>query len=288
MNRATFVGALAAALVTPRAGSYPSSETLSAQLNHIATRTSGRVAVFLQRISDRSPLVLMRADEIFPSASIIKLFIMLAVYQAVESGSLSLDARITIHAKDIVPASESFGSVHPGTSAPVFALLKAMIQQSDNTAGNALISYLGFADINAVIARHGFTDTRLQRYFMYFSKKHDNLTTAREVGDLLLLIARAARTAGAKHHRDFGSMIDVMLGQEDRETIAAGLPPGTPLANKTGELPDVRHDAAIVEPYGRNPYVLVVLTDRLASQSDGVAGIRAISKTVWESLRGGT
>jgi beta-lactamase class A len=276
-----------AVLAAPRAGPQPQSCALSAKLNDIAARTSGRVAIFLQAVYDESPRVLMRADAIFPSASIIKLYIMLAVYRAAQSGALTLDTRITISAKDIVPASETFGSVRPGTSAPVFALLKAMIQQSDNTAGNALISYLGFADVNAVIHRYGFTKTRLQRYFMYFSKVHDNLTTAREVGDLLLLMARAARTPGAKQQSDFRSMIDVMLGQEDRDTIAAGLPLGTALANKTGELPDVRHDAGIVEPYGRNPYVLVVLTDHLASQSAGVTAIRSISKAVWKALRSG-
>jgi beta-lactamase class A len=53
-------------------------------------------------------------------------------------------------------------------------------------------------------------------------------------------------------------MIDIMLKQTDRDKIPQGLPPGIPVANKTGELDGTRNDIAIVEPYGDSPYILTV------------------------------
>ena len=51
-----------------------------------------------------------------------------------------------------------------------------------------------------------------------------------------------------------------MLGQQYRDMIPAGIQRKVPIANKTGELDFVRNDAAIVDPFGDAPYVLVVLT----------------------------
>jgi beta-lactamase class A len=54
-----------------------------------------------------------------------------------------------------------------------------------------------------------------------------------------------------------------MLGQKYREMIPAGIKRHVPIANKTGELDNVRSDAAIVDPRGEAPYILVILTRHL-------------------------
>ena len=55
-------------------------------------------------------------------------------------------------------------------------------------------------------------------------------------------------------------MIEILKAQEFNEKIPAGLPEGTPVAHKTGDITGIHHDAAIVYPPGEAPYVLVVLT----------------------------
>ena len=55
-------------------------------------------------------------------------------------------------------------------------------------------------------------------------------------------------------------MIEILKAQEFNEKIPAGLPEGTPIAHKTGDITGIHHDAAIVYPPGEPPYVLVVLT----------------------------
>ncbi|HEY9227069.1 MAG TPA: serine hydrolase, partial [Gemmatimonadaceae bacterium] len=64
---------------------------------------------------------------------------------------------------------------------------------------------------------------------------------------------------------------DILLRQEFNSEIPAGLPAGTKVAHKTGWITGVLHDAAIVYPAKRRPYVLVVLTrgipnDKVARQ----------------------
>ena len=80
-------------------------------------------------------------------------------------------------------------------------------------------------------------------------------------------------------------MIEVLFGNDDGTKIVRGLPPGTPCAHKTGEIDGVRNDAAIVDPFGDTPYVLVVLTKELRNQAAGNAGIAAIAHRVDAALR---
>jgi beta-lactamase class A len=160
-----------------------------------------------------------------------------------------------------------------------------MMQRSDNSAANVLVARFGFARLNDVWRRLDLTHTHLRRYFWHFSRVHENLTSAQDMGELLLSISRCANGIANKFASQAScrAMIDTLLGQEDRKKIAAGLPRGIPLANKTGELPGVRHDAGIIDPYGPRPYVLVVLERDLADQSAGVAGIRRISRIVYDA-----
>jgi beta-lactamase class A len=91
----------------------------------------------------------------------------------------------------------------------------------------------------------------------------NNTTTARALMRFLSLLGdRAVVSAGSSD-----AMLAILLGQTFKEGIPAGLPPGTPVAHKTGSFRGVYHDAAIVIPEGRRPYVLVVLTRGLLDEA---------------------
>ena len=89
-----------------------------------------------------------------------------------------------------------------------------------------------------------------------FDKGLNNTTTARD----LAIILRAIEEGRAAAPSATREMLRILMAQEFNEKIPAGLPPGTRVAHKTGEITAVSHDAAIVYPPGRKPYVLVVLT----------------------------
>jgi beta-lactamase class A len=105
-----------------------------------------------------------------------------------------------------------------------------------------------------------------------------NTTTARDLAVLMEAIEtdRAASTSSCRLMRD------ILLRQELNDEIPAGLPPGTPVAHKTGSITGVLHDAAIVYPRGREPYVLVVLTRGISDERIARSLIADISRLAYE------
>lgn len=281
MKRIGFLGG-AAALAVPR---IAVAASLEAQVRHAAARSTGMVGVFARTMAPGPPRIAYNADVVFPSASTIKLLILVTLYAAADGDPSILTRRIAPRGSDYVGGSALFDPAPRGARYGVATIARAMIVQSDNTAANALISFLGFDAVNATARRAGLEHTQLRRHFLDYAailRHSNNLTTARDMGMLLYSIERGWREAlqtvaspvACRH------MIDILLRQEDREKIAAGLPRGIPLANKTGEITGVRNDVGIIDPYGDSPYVLAVLTKELADYSLGVRAIRRIARAV--------
>ena len=245
----------------------------------------GYVGAYARTMANEPPVVAYRDGDPFPAASTIKVLIMATAFRALDAGEISRGTLVPINASDLVGGSERFGSAPPGSKYRLMALMEAMIELSDNTAANALISHFGFAAINATCAPAGMTATHLRRHLLDWEaivKHNENVSTPRDMGTLLYEIERGAREgldtiAKATSCRE---MIRFMLKDQDRDKIPAGLPPGTKVANKDGEITGVRNDVAIVEPFGDTPYVLVVMTKELRDYAAGIAAIRRVAHDV--------
>src|SRR5205085_1013350 len=85
-----------------------------------------------------------------------------------------------------------------------------------------------------------------------FEKGLNNSATARA----LMIVMRSIAEGKAVSKADSAEMERILEGQEFNEGIPAGLPAGTRVAHKTGWITGIYHDAAIVYPPGRKPYVL--------------------------------
>ena len=262
----------------------PLSAQPSLSLGYLAD-VPGEIAVYARTMGDEPPLVAYHAGEPFPTASTIKVLIMATAFREIDAGMVTKETPVRIHASDMVGGSDIYGYALAGSSFPLIELVNAMIRQSDNTASNALISYLGFDAINRTARRAGMLQTHLKRHFLDWTaivKHNENVSTARDMASLLFKIERGSREglttiASAPSCR---AMIEIMLGQEDRDKIPRGLPKGTKIANKTGEITGVRSDVAIVEPFGEVPYVLVVLTKELRDYSAGIEAIARVAHDV--------
>lgn len=267
-----------------------SAPGLAAHVRAAVQHVDGMVAVYARAMDGSPPLVSFRASERFPAASVIKMLIMVTAFDVAESQPEVMQAPATVHAADMVGGSEFLARVKPGQRFAVKTLVEHMIAQSDNTASNALISYFGFARINAEAEKIGMTHTVLKRHFLDYAaivKHNENLTSAEDMGLLLYAIERGARESltTVASPSACRRMIAIMLGQEDRDKIPAGLPRGVRVANKTGEITGVRNDVAIVEPYGDSPYVIAILTKNLENYASGMTAIRRISGDVYRATR---
>lgn len=287
-TRSAFIAAAASFAALPNAAFASSfAERLRAAIGRIP----GSASVCARTMAPGPPLFEYRAAESFPSASTIKLTILLTAFLAAERAPQVMNERVTFRSADLVGGSDFMDKADDGQRFTIRELLLPMIQLSDNTASNLLISHFGFARINAVIRAAGMHRTVLERHFMDFAaigRHMDNRTTAADMAHLLFSMERGARESvrTVASPTSCRSMIEIMLGQTDRATIPAGVPAGTPVANKTGELSRSRSDVAIVEPFGNSPYVLAVYTDGLDAPVDAYAGIVEISRIVFARVNG--
>jgi beta-lactamase class A len=111
----------------------------------------------------------------------------------------------------------------------------------------------------------------------------NNNTTAYALMRVMEAVA-GARAASPAASRE---MVDVLARQHFTQMIPAGVPRGVRTANKTGDITRIAHDAAIVFPPGRAPYVLVVLTRGFARTGSAAPVAREVSAAVWRHVARG-
>jgi beta-lactamase class A len=231
----------------------------------------GIVAAYAQRLDARSPFAQHAALTVMPVARI-------------EHTGRTWSQRISIHRSEVVAGSDTFGSSREGSHASFGELARAMITQSDNTAGNALVDWLGFARVARMADATGLRQTKLRRHFMDFATQRagiDNTTTARDMALLLYGIANGARAgfAGVSPAGCRG-VVELMRAQEDRETIPAGVGPDRTVANKTGELVGVRHDIGLVSLGSSRAYVVALLSEHIRDRTLAFRRLREIAAEI--------
>lgn len=284
LKRALFLSGTLAAAALPQ---FARAGDLQTRLRDLVAQIPGTVGVYARTMGAGPPIFSYNANESFPTASTIKLLIMLTAYTLEARRPGTLGESLTTHRRDLIGGSDFMQNARDGQRFTVLQLIRPMIQVSDNSAANALIGYFGVSEINQVAQRAGLHNTRLARKFLDYSAivhQMDNLTTPGDMGQLLYALERGAReeiptVASPQACR---AMITIMLGQTDRNKIPAGLPAGVACANKTGEIDGSRNDVAIVEPFGDSPYVLSVYTKSLRNYAGAYTGIAAISRIVYQ------
>ena len=281
----------AALLAAPRAAS---PAALDARLREIIAASGAEVAVAYRTIDGRTS-VMLNADRSVHAASTMKVPVMIELFRQAHAGLLRLDdpLPITNRFHSIVDGSvyeltsgdssdaEVFAAL--GRTLPLRTLCEAMITVSSNFAANLLIERLGVERIRATVAALGAGGMKVLRGVedqKAFDRGLVNTTTARA---LLVLLERLA-TGHAVDPRSDAEMVAVLARQRlSADAIPAGVPAGTVVAHKTGNITGVHHDAAIV--FAAVPYVLVVLVKGIEDTGRSAALIAELSRAVYESPR---
>jgi beta-lactamase class A len=160
-----------------------------------------------------------------------------------------------------------------------------MITVSSNFATNLLVEKLGVDNIRATVTslhadgmnmRRGVEDNKA------YEKGMNNTTTARG----LLILLEAIAKGKAVDPDSSRQMVEILARQKFNDAIPAGLPPGTRIAHKTGDITKIHHDAAIV--YGSRPFVLVILVRGMAELKDSAALMAGIARRIYQSAEQNT
>ena len=258
----------------------------------IAAQSGADVAVWFLDLAHGDSLAL-NGGLSFHAASTMKVPVMIELFRRADSGELSLDRELVVHNQfaSIVDGSPFSLDAHDDSDSSIYGrigqrmtlreLNERMITRSSNLATNILIGLLDPKRVNTTARALGAADISVLRGVednKAFARGLSNTTTARDLGMLLVSIERG--TAASRSSCD--AMRQVLLRQEFSGEIPAGLPPGTPVAHKTGWITGTMHDAAIVYPRSRAPYVLVVLTRKIPLERDAQRLIADVSRTVYE------
>ncbi|HXG63618.1 MAG TPA: serine hydrolase [Blastocatellia bacterium] len=231
-------------------------------------------------------------DESFHAASTMKVPVMMEVFRQAKEGNLALDDTIVVKNEfvsiadgsrySLAPDSDSETSLYQKIGHPISLreLIHLMITVSSNLATNLLIEQVTPARVMALMNKMGAKNIKVLRGVedgKAYERGLNNTTTAR---DLMILLRRIAerRAVSAK---DSDEMVKVLLDQKFNEGIPAGVPPTAKVAHKTGNITKINHDAAIVYPQGRKPYILVVLTRGIAEETRAHKLIADISREVY-------
>lgn len=175
---------------------------------------------------------------------------------------------------------------HLGKTLSVRELAYWMITKSSNLATNLLVDVIGIPTIQLALDELEIDGVKILRGVedqAAFSAGLNNEVTANGLLKLLRLIAEGK----AYSQTACDEMLNILLDQQYRSGIPAGLPKAARVAHKTGNISTVHHDAGIVYLEGRKPYVLVILTQFTPEQGRGTA-VAQVSRDIYNTLAGMT
>jgi beta-lactamase class A len=268
---------------------------LRAAIEHrIAAVPGADAGVWLLDLATGETLA-VNATTRFHAASTMKVPVMIELFRRRDAGDLRLDSAIALrnefksivdgspYSLDALDDSDSSLYARAGQRVTLRELNERMITRSSNLATNAVIELLGAGRVDATAHALGATTMQVRRGVedtKAFNAGLNNTTSARDLGVLMAALAQDKAASKAS----CAAMRAILRRQEFNDEIPAGVPKGTPVAHKTGWITATTHDAAIIYPPGRPPYVLVVLTRAIPRREVAQALMAGISRDAWQAL----
>jgi len=240
---------------------------LRSALDSIAQAHHGVVGYAVQDV-DGGVRLSRRGDETFPTASLIKVPVLVTVYDLVAQHKLSLDDRLTVLRIDKVPGSGQLQFLHDGAEVTVHDAAWLMSTISDNTATNLLLDRIIIRRVWDKMETlglhhtkvHSKTFLRSSSVAMDSSVKYGlGVTTPNEMARLFELLARGQAVSPAAD----SAMLAILEHNEDNQLLQrfAG---GVRAAHKTGATDAVRTECALF--YLASRVVACVLTKENVDQ----------------------
>lgn len=237
-----------------RAVSY---RELMGELEKRAAKFHGEAGILVKDLKTHQTLGI-NSSKLFPSASLVKVPIMAALYAAEQEGKLKLTDELVLERKEKVKSSSKIFRARNGTKFQISYLIELMITQSDNTAANMLVDALGFGYLNQKFVEFGMKNTDLRRGIMDLKWRRagiENYTTAEDMAMILEKIYNGelvSKEASA-------GMLATLKRQKVNDRLPKGLPVNMVVAHKTGLLNDTVSDVGIIFT-DEGDFIICVLT----------------------------
>jgi beta-lactamase class A len=239
----------------------------------------------------------LNGERWFHAASTIKVPVLIGVYDAIGRGRIDPHSRVHVRNRflslvdgqpyRVAEDREANAEVHAavGRMLTVHELAGHMIVTSSNLATNLLLDLVGVASVRESLARLQVGGIELRRGVedeAAWAAGINNRVTAAGLCEVMRMIEEGQAVSPAASQ----AMLDILHQQRFRSGIPAGLPDHARVANKTGEISTVAHDAGIVYLDGRDAYVVVILTEWAPEAGGRQETIARVSRAVYQSLTG--
>jgi len=286
------LASVAAVLMTACASAKPPD--LERDVDRILHKNRGKdIAVAFYDLRDGRTL-LRKERTAFHAASMMKVPVMLGIFEMITRGALDPDQPVLVKNEftslydgskyTLKPGDDSDNEMYDyvGRKVSLRILVRHMIVRSSNLATNNVIELVGAKNVMRLMKQIGANDIQVLRGVedqKAFDHGMNNTTTAYD----LMLIFRALGEHKIISTAASETAIAVLADQEFNAGIPAGLPKGTRVAHKTGDITRVAHDGGLVfRPDGSN-YVLVVLTRGFKNRAAADKVIAEVSRAVWRA-----
>jgi beta-lactamase class A len=283
-------------------GSAAEPSSLESRIAPLAKAHNGKVAVAVKNLATGEAFFL-NADEVMPTASLIKLPVMVETYWQAAEGKVKLGTTLTLKKEDKVGGSGILTQhFSDGATFPLKDAVRLMIVFSDNTATNLTLDQIGLPGTNARMEKLGLTNTKINAKVFRADTRLDQergkkyglgSTTAREMVQLLELI-HGGKVVSVEACKE---MLGHLKACEDKEKFPRFLPAGTVVAHKTGSVNASKTDAGIIyvpDPADKKktiPVAVCVLTDgnkdqRWVLENEGQVTIAKIARAAYDHFAG--
>lgn len=221
----------------------------------------------------------INADEIFPTASIIKLPVLVQLFRSIEKNQLTIYDEMPLTEYYRTEGSGSLQFKAANSKYKIDTLARMMITESDNSATNMIMAELGsMTDINSGIREWGLKHTYIQTWLPDLGGT--NHSTARDMAQILYNIDNPNFLSTSSREKIF----DYMGHVHNNRLIAAGLPSGATFLHKTGDIGKMLGDAGIVFAPNGKKYIVVIFANRPHNSPLGKDFIVKASEIIYNNM----
>jgi len=230
---------------------------------------SGDYGVWVDKLEEEGQFGI-NEGKIFSAASVAKLPILVAYYQAVDKGSLDPEEVYGLKEKDRFEyGTGSMQNQPEGKEYSYKEVARLVANESDNMAAQVMTGWLGGqAKIDRLVRGWGLEETSVK----------ENEVTPKEMGRLLRLVYEGKLISEESREELFDNLVNTV--NEDR--ITAGVPSGIKVIHKFGSEEGIVNDCGIVN--GDDPYVICLLSTEI-NDGQGQEVLPKISRVVWEWIK---
>ncbi len=260
---------------------------LQAKLQALAASVHGDVGIYVRNLKTGRAAAI-RADELFPTASMIKVPILLGTFDAMHKGQFTFQQLFTYRDSLHYQYDDSLSMPRDGAQIPISRLTLQMITESNNTSALWLQGLVRGDTINSWLHQHGFDSTRVNSRVAGREADRTKFgwgqTTPREMAALVVMIREGRAVSRAASEEMYRHLTRIYWNGE----ALSQLPPWVQAASKQGAVDQARSEVVLVNaPDG--DYVFCVTTKNLTDSSyvytnEAFTLLRAVSALLWKEF----